>query len=705
MRLRLDTIAFLARTDLLMVLRDRRAVLTAILLPLLLTPLLLLASNWNLNHREKQLDRMTYRLAVTGSQAVWVHSLISATATRRASASPPTTNRAFPFIEVTNSAPTAALHRGDLQLVLEGLTTDELRAAPAAAVPTNQRPAKASVRVPKLDLDDDDDTLRHQPLAAGLPMVRILYRGDHDDSHAAFSRLQLALRQTRLAQQSDRLHAKGIPWTPAQVAAVSPLDVASGRQVAGLTLGRAFTLFALVFVLTGGAVVASDLLAGEKERGTLETLLTTAASRVEIVMAKHLVLLAVALAITLIQAANLLLYVGFRLLPLSTDFAAAISPATALLLLVLLLPVAALATSLLLLTSGYARSYQEAQLYFFPLFILCLAPALAPFLPGLPLRSAIVLVPVANLALAVKEVLVGSFDWPMLIISWLVTAAAAVWSTRFGVRLLANEKLITVADRDAVDFLGGPALFGRHVLRWFALIWAVALLVNNYIASADVRLQLLINLVGLFFGASCLMIRRYRLDPRAALALRCPRPAVWLAVVVGVPGGLLTGLGLFRLADLFFPVPRKLLEAFSQAMLPEGIAFFQILLFFTLLPAVFEEIAFRGLLLHGLHRRLRPLPLVLVVGVVFGLFHVALFRLFPTAYLGILLAAITLLTGSIFPAMLWHALSNGLGLLAAYYAVPLDELDPLNYLAGALLLSVSAYIVWRHRTPYPGLRS
>jgi len=65
--------------------------------------------------------------------------------------------------------------------------------------------------------------------------------------------------------------------------ALAPLtkhDLASRRQVAGLALGRGITLLLMLFILTGGAIVATDSIAGEKERGTLETLLTTAASRV-----------------------------------------------------------------------------------------------------------------------------------------------------------------------------------------------------------------------------------------------------------------------------------------------------------------------------------------------------------------------------------------------------------------------------------------
>ena len=98
-----------------------------------------------------------------------------------------------------------------------------------------------------------------------------------------------------------------------------------------------------------------------------------------------------------------------------------------------------------------------------------------------------------------------------------------------------------------------------------------------------------------------------------------------------------------------------------------------------------------------------PRP-ALVVGLVFGLFHMALFRFAPTALLGVILAAVTLLTGSIFPAMLWHGLSNALGVLTEMLKIPETELDAVCYLTGAGLLAVSFWILWRNRTPYPGLK-
>src|SRR5262249_15131699 len=135
--------------------------------------------------------------------------------------------------------------------------------------------------------------------------------------------MQVALREARVLLRERLLHAQGFPVWFKQVAMVAETDVASQRQIAGLAIGRSITLLLLLFILTSGAVVATDSLAGEKERGTLETFLTTAVGGRDILAAKSLVIIAIALVITLIQTLNLVVYGGLKLPPAPAGLAAA----------------------------------------------------------------------------------------------------------------------------------------------------------------------------------------------------------------------------------------------------------------------------------------------------------------------------------------------------------------------------------------------
>ena len=159
--------------------------------------------------------------------------------------------------------------------------------------------------------------------------------------------------------------------------------------------------------------------------------------------AKQLVIVAVALVITIIQIGNILAYVTFKLIKLPADWVIEAPPATIATLLLLFIPLAAFTASILLMLSAYAKSYKEAQLYFFPVYLLSWVPALAAVLPGISLRSAIVLVPVANVSVAVREIMVGKFDWPMLACVFIVMSLAAAWAVRASARMLSKESLIT----------------------------------------------------------------------------------------------------------------------------------------------------------------------------------------------------------------------------------------------------------------------
>jgi sodium transport system permease protein len=528
--------------------------------------------------------------------------------------------------------------------------------------------------------------------------VRIHSPADRDVSRDGAAKARAILRNAWLSTAEESLRRRGIFVETREAFPLETRDVATPADRGGAVAGPILTALVLFLMLTGAAGAAMDMVAGEKERGTLETLLTTAALRSEIVAAKHLAILAVALLTTLLQVGSLLLWLALGLIRLPQGFAIPVSAGTFPALLLLFLPLAALVAASLLLVSGRVGSYREAQLYLLPVFLGGLVPALASFLPGLPLRSVVALVPVANVSVAVREVMAGRLDWPLIALSAAVTAA---WATRVSTHALAREE----------GLLGGAPLpspgdgllaFEGRVTAWFAGMWALLFLASGLLTT--LRGQVLFNQLVVFLGLTLAMAWRYRLAPRELLALRPVRPVVVLAALLAVPPGILTAQGVFRLANLVLPVSPGMLKELSEALSPRGMSGVERLVLIALLPAVCEELAFRGALLYGLRRRLHPVALALVVGVAFGFFHFAYFRLIPTAFLGVLLTSLALLTGSTLPGMLFHAGNNALALWAAEQGFPLDGLDPWLYLAAAVALALCLWIVYRCRTPYPGLR-
>jgi membrane protease YdiL (CAAX protease family) len=305
--------------------------------------------------------------------------------------------------------------------------------------------------------------------------------------------------------------------------------------------------------------------------------------------------------------------------------------------------------------------------------------------------------------------MVGELDLAFIGVAFASTAAAAAVVSRRTEEALSTERLISPSDTDEADLVGGKALFHRHVLRWFIALWVVFFVASLWLGDTlGIRGQVVLNLVGIFFGGSLVMIRRYGLDPREAFNLRAPPTMAWPAVLVGAPSTLVLGIGLAEAVNTWlFPVPPELIEAFGRSLVGEGqLPLWQLLLFVAVMPGIFEELAFRGVLVHGLKKQLRPVALALTVGVVFGLFHVSLFRIFPTAWLGIVLTAVTLLTGSVLPAMAWHLLNNAIAIVPAGAGwVSADATLPVwaypLALVGAL---VSFGLLWWSRRPLPGMK-
>ena len=682
-------------------LRDTRMILIAVVAPLVLFPLLIFVMRTVEKSEERRLEETVYEYALVGDEAEWGREIVAAALELEAN-DPDTSRASVRFEEQQVEDADSLLVAAGIHLIIEALSPEayeKIRDAAAAADTTDTEDTE--------DATDTGDTVE-EDAPSELPTLRLRYRAQSDFSRNAADRLRSRIIEVRSALRDSVYRSGGFPVEPEQVAFVETENTASAEREGGAILGLILTPFLLLLMLTGGSIMAVDAISGEKERGTLETLLTTAAARVDIVTAKLMAIITVGITVAVINILNLLVYVVLGILELPENFAVALSALDLVLLLILFLPLTVLMSSALLLLSGYAKSYKEYQIYFLPLFLVFLVPSLAGMLPGMDLRSVIALVPIAGIGVAVREIMVGEYDWLFLVLAFASTGGAAWWAAQLTERTLSTERLISSSDLDEADLVGGPALFPRHVLRWFGVMWVIILLISLWFGEdLGVRGQIAVNLVFVFLGGSLLMIRRYGLDPRAAFALRPVHPAVWLAVLIGAPAGSIVGLGLAGLVNTYlFPVPQNVLEAFGEALLGDEMPLWQLVLFLSVTPGILEELAFRGVLLHGLRKKLGPVGICLAVGAIFGLFHISLFRLLPTAYLGAIFAAVVLLTGSIFPAMLWHFANNAVVLVPAHMGwIAEDPQIPWwGYALGFVGLLVAFWIIWSVRTPYPDLK-
>jgi len=179
---------------------------------------------------------------------------------------------------------------------------------------------------------------------------------------------------------------------------------------------------------------------------------------------------------------------------------------------------------------------------------------------------------------------------------------------------------------------------------------------------------------------------------------------ILLASLLLMPLGQLAATGLSGLLGPLLPAPVKALEMMMDMLNLENTPAWQLFLLIGILPGLCEEFAFRGVLLNALHKRFSPWTLAFVVALVFGLFHVNFFRVFPTAYLGFVMALLTLATGSLVPAIIVHIGNNSFAVWAMLNHMDFEGLPSWVYGVGCVGQIVFVLLIMRWGKGYPGTR-
>ena len=209
-------------------------------------------------------------------------------------------------------------------------------------------------------------------------------------------------------------------------------DVASTQEKLGKFVGGFLPYFFIIFGFIGAMYPALDLGAGEMERGTLETILYSPGTRLDVVLGKFLVVMLAAIITAFIALGGM--YFGIQTFPDIEPWVLEVvnvilSAKTVILMMSLIIPISAFFSALLLGLSIYAKSFKEAQSIVGPLNIAIIFPALIGTLPGIELNAITSLIPILNVSLASKDIIAGTINpWYMVevYLSLIVLAGLAI---------------------------------------------------------------------------------------------------------------------------------------------------------------------------------------------------------------------------------------------------------------------------------------
>ena len=673
---RLQAALAIARRDLLEFVRDRRTLFITLLLPMATYPIMALSTALGLRAASSEIEaqQAPTKIAVVLSG---------------------------------EDAPAFAARLDDLGRTLAGHDRDGWPAEiDMAVVPPADARALLDRGVADLWIDVPPGLMRALDATAtvalnvSLPTDRPTERRVREQFDAVVKSLAKDVRQRRIAKAG----------LPASVLAPLEVKYAEGNRppratsIMSTLAGGVLVLLA-VLTLTGAFYPAIDAIAGEKERGTIETLLIAPCAALDIVYGKFLAVFAVTLATLAVNVVSIAATaaVSKRFLPGGISMSLPEGAAAALAVTVLAFTgLAALAAATCLAVTTASKTGKEAQNTLTPVILLVSALAGAAILPGMRADSALAALPFAGQVVVARSMFAGGEAGPDTLpeiagplaltlvaaglLSWLLLRATAT--------LLTDEDTLFRGPDSATGAFARP---GRRplpsmlqgiapIVAGLAALWYVQGLSPDDLALAIPLQQAVAVLVPLAVVAWW-----QRVDLRRTFSLPWPASpagggAGW-PTVAALAGAALVGAGLFLLGAAallavrgtdFSDEARQLTERLLALMRERPTWLVWCLI--ALLPAVCEELLFRGWVLAAFVGQPRSPGrtawAILAQAACFAIFHLLPERMPQTFLLGAVLGWMTVTTGSLLPAIVGHLAHNSMAVLLVSLSGGLSALPP-----------------------------
>jgi len=385
------------------ILRDRRTLISMILIPILLFPVLLGGINALMSSQIKTIEEEAKPIAVLGAEN-------SPRFLRKLQE-----EKRFQVIQMN-------LDLADAQELLRDQAVFSIVQIPRSFDSLMAEFFAGNSPAPKLQIYSDRSEVKSE--MAGEHLYRIVEK----------------YRAEIVTEELIRRNIRGDLLEPFQIVNV---NTASEQEMGGFLAGMMMPYMIIILTLTGAMYPAIDLTAGEKERGTMETLLTAPIGRLELALGKYFVVTTASILTALLAIASLTFTLSAGFVRFSQEaMTITLTPAIAGGLFMLLLPNAMLFSAILMAIALYARSYKEAQSYISPLMIVVILPAMASFLPGLDFTPKMAFIPVVNTTLMMKHTLSGDFDFAMAALTFLATFIYAGIAVFIAHRLFQKESVL-----------------------------------------------------------------------------------------------------------------------------------------------------------------------------------------------------------------------------------------------------------------------
>ena len=514
--------------------------------------------------------------------------------------------------------------------------------------------------------------------------VFVFSNAANDRSKLAAARFQSVMAMWRQKELVKKLAAADVNL--AELTQYEPVmeEVSSQNHVRASFWAKILPFVVMIWALTGAFYPAIDLCAGEKERGTLETLLCSPVARAEIVTGKVLTTMVFSLTTSVLNLISMLftgLFVARQLGGMAGSLGEIGPPPVSAVfwLVIALIPISGLFSALSVAVASFARSSKEGQYYLIPLIMVAMPLVMLPMLPSSSLNLGTSLIPLSGLMILLRALIEGhygiaaAYAGPVCIIN----VACCWFAARWAIGQFDNESVLfrasdriglgsllkaVIRERDHTPLVGHALLCGTLML---VLKFFLSLSAPQTLTWATFTKTTLITLLATVLMPALLMALVLTTHPLKSLRMDGLKLRY-------VPLGILLALCLH---PAFSVLSKAVLEIYPPAaglaemqsmfaeMMQQSPGLWAVLLLMAVAPAVVEEIGFRGFLLSGLERIKNPWWGILISSLIFGAAHAVIQQSIITFFVGIVLAILAVRTRSLWVCIAFHLTHNCLTLV------------------------------------------
>lgn len=558
------------------------------------------------------------------------------------------------------------------------------------------------------DASDADVSVEIAQAADGTQHFTLHYDSTDETSDTASYALEKLLEIYREELLEKKLKQQGLDENFLYPVTYESQDSASLTESFGMDVGGSIGMMLIVTILLGAVYPAIDATAGEKERGTLETLLTLPVTNFQMIMSKYLSVALFACVTAVISLLSLGGSVLFLIFGISDGMAKEIQsislPAVLPLIPVLLLTMlvtALFATALCMCFCVFAKSFKEANNYVTPVMLIVMFASMVAMVPTVKLDYRTALIPIVNVSLMIKQIISMQFD---------LSLAGITIGVNLGYSILIVWILSKMYDSENVLFSDGFASFRLFQKRSeikrgtvpdmgdLVISITVLLLLILYVGTVvSVRLGFWGTAVNqlLILAVPLLAAWYLKSDMRSLFSLHVPEKGTLAGSVLLYIGAYSLMMALSSVLMGILPESTQNLEESFRIITEQPLPV--LLLVTAVMPAVGEELLFRGFLFGSLQRRIGLRWGILISALVFGAFHMSLVKLLPTAILGASFSYIVFRSGSLYVTSVLHCLNNTVSMLALKYPEQAAKVAPLltkeQFSAGDTVLLAAAGIL------------